>query len=302
MLKFSVLFCTYNASERAIRYSLDSLFGQTIEDYEIIVCDDGSVDNRRDFYLNYFSEHGFMNYRLMLSPVNQGTVKNLLTGLREAKGEYVKPLGAGDALAGKQVLEQFYDFMKQGCYSIAFGKLKPFTMQGEKRVFHENVLIPLMRERYLGNRNFSEMKRNLIAYGDNISGAQLFYETNYFSFLMEKLAPCVRYMEDLCTYLAALEGIQIGYLPIWAVWYEVGSGISTEKKKKNNDRMDADRMAFLGMLSDLYPKDRDVIVRIRMEEIDRTSAGIKKALRKICADERWLSFRLRVRGKKLQSI
>ena len=205
-------------------------------------------------------------------------------------------------MAGKQVLEQFYDFMKQGCYSIAFGKLKPFTMQGEKRVFHENVLIPLMRERYLGNRNFSEMKRNLIAYGDNISGAQLFYETNYFSFLMEKLAPCVRYMEDLCTYLAALEGIQIGYLPIWAVWYEVGRGISTEKTRKNKDRMDAERKAYIRMLRDRYPKDWYGSVRMQMEEIDHTSAKKKKAFRKICADERWLSFRLRVRGKNVQSI
>jgi len=44
---FSIIIPTYNRAER-LKIALESIFNQTFQDFEVLVCDDGSTDHTKD--------------------------------------------------------------------------------------------------------------------------------------------------------------------------------------------------------------------------------------------------------------
>ncbi len=290
-MKFSVLLCTYNADEESVIYTLDSLVSQTLTEKEIIVCDDGSKDPMGDLYRRYFDAHRFSDYKLSFCPVNGGTVKNILAGLDLAEGEYIKPIGAGDALADPDVLRDMYDLMDQEKSSLGYGPMRLFTVKDGDCVFRENVQVPVSGDLYAKGSS-SLARRRMIGYGDNISGSQLFYEAAYFRKLMKKLSECVVYTEDLSQYLALLEGRRFSYLDRAVILYEGASGISTAAKSSFDKLLKKDRDSFLSMLEKDFPGEKSVKIRKKMEDADSSASGrAGKAVRKILADPGWAAFR-----------
>ena len=88
-MKLSIIVPVYNmASDGKLEYCLDSLIGQTVEDYEIIAVDDCSTDHSFEILKRYearFPE----KFHAVHSKVNkhQGGAKNI--GLRMAKGDWI---------------------------------------------------------------------------------------------------------------------------------------------------------------------------------------------------------------------
>lgn len=95
-MKLSIIVPVYNmAADNKLEYCLDSLVGQTIEDYEIIAVDDCSTDGSYSILQDY--EKRFPDkFRAVHSEVNrhQGGAKNI--GLRMAKGEWIGFIDSDD--------------------------------------------------------------------------------------------------------------------------------------------------------------------------------------------------------------
>ena len=87
---FSVIIPAYNA-EAFIRNSICSVLAQTVEDFEIVVVDDGSIDHTAakiksidDFRIRYIYQE------------NAGVSAARNTGIQNARGEYICFLDADD--------------------------------------------------------------------------------------------------------------------------------------------------------------------------------------------------------------
>ena len=91
--RISVVVPTYHA-EKYLGECLDSLIGQTLRPYEIIVCDDGSTDRTPELIERYADAHPDL-IRPVLHPSNQGISRNLNSGFQRVKGDWVS-LCAGD--------------------------------------------------------------------------------------------------------------------------------------------------------------------------------------------------------------
>jgi glycosyltransferase involved in cell wall biosynthesis len=300
-MKFSVLLCTYRSAWENIVFTLDSLLSQTMGDYEIIVCDDGSEDTHEELYRAYFAVHGFTSYCFSFRRENGGTIKNIMAGLAVAKGKYVKPIGAGDALSTCEVLEKVFETMEREHGRMAYGVMRVFVNTQGERTFRDDIRVPLMGGMYADPENIRQTKRNIVVYGDNISGAQLFYQTAFFRELMERTSPAAIYMEDLCQYLAVLDGERILYLNEPVVDYEGGTGISTADNSGFRALIRRDRETFLNYLRREYPEEKCIQTRLRMNRIDATDKNtvgvrIAKLFRKLAVDPRWLVFRIRIAG------
>ena len=95
-MKLSIIVPVYNmASDGKLEYCLDSLIGQTVEDYEIIAVDDCSTDHSFEILKRYearFPE----KFHAVHSKVNkhQGGAKNI--GLRMAKGDWIGFIDSDD--------------------------------------------------------------------------------------------------------------------------------------------------------------------------------------------------------------
>lgn len=95
-MKLSIIVPVYNmASDGKLEYCLDSLIGQTVENYEIIAVDDCSTDHSFEILKRYearFPE----KFHAVHSKVNkhQGGAKNI--GLRMAKGDWIGFIDSDD--------------------------------------------------------------------------------------------------------------------------------------------------------------------------------------------------------------
>ncbi len=95
MFFVSIIIPVYNRSS-LLKRALDSLYNQTVAEYEIIVVDDGSTDNTAEMLRLFFPE---INY---IYQSNQGVSAARNKGLEHAKGDWLAFLDSDDEwLPGK---------------------------------------------------------------------------------------------------------------------------------------------------------------------------------------------------------
>jgi glycosyltransferase involved in cell wall biosynthesis len=93
MPKVSVITTVYNA-EKYIHESLDSIFNQTFQDFELILVNDCSTDNTESVLQEYVDKHN--NITLVKNDSNRGVFYGRNRGLLLAQGEYVAIHDADD--------------------------------------------------------------------------------------------------------------------------------------------------------------------------------------------------------------
>lgn len=93
MVKVSVIMGIYNCAS-TLQEALDSLYAQTFQDFEIILCDDGSKDNTYDVALENQRNHP--NIVLLRNEQNLGLNATLNKCLAVAKGEYIARMDGDD--------------------------------------------------------------------------------------------------------------------------------------------------------------------------------------------------------------
>lgn len=100
----SVIVIVYN-HESFIRETLDSCIDQTLDNYEIIVCDDGSSDMSPAVINEYAERHPNL-----IIPViglkNSGIAANANRGLKVARGMYIAWLGGDDLMYPNKLYKQ----------------------------------------------------------------------------------------------------------------------------------------------------------------------------------------------------
>lgn len=104
-VKISVIIPAYNVEEY-IENCLDSIFAQTMLDFEIICIDDSSGDGTYDIIKKY--EKLYSHFKGMRNDCNIGAANTRNRGLAEAVGEYVIFLDADDTYHS-QFLEKMYN-------------------------------------------------------------------------------------------------------------------------------------------------------------------------------------------------
>lgn len=83
-MRFSILVPVYNV-ENWLKECLNSILGQTFQDFELIAVDDGSTDASGEILDRYAEGHPQMR---VLHQKNRGLYTARMTAVREAKGEY----------------------------------------------------------------------------------------------------------------------------------------------------------------------------------------------------------------------
>lgn len=100
-LKVSVIIPTYNYA-MFILEAVESALSQTYKDIEIIVVDDGSTDNTKEILGDYIKS-GKISY---VYQENRGLSAARNTGLKVAKGRYIKFLDSDDFLYPEEIAKQ----------------------------------------------------------------------------------------------------------------------------------------------------------------------------------------------------
>lgn len=92
--KISVIMGVYNC-EKTLEESINSLINQTCQDFEIIICDDGSIDSTLKI-ANKFKIRHPDKILLLANQVNQGLNFTLNKCLKVTKGQYIARMDGDD--------------------------------------------------------------------------------------------------------------------------------------------------------------------------------------------------------------
>ena len=190
-MRFSIVVVTYNPDKYKLRLTLKSILEQSYKDYEIVVSDDGSEENHFEYIEQIFDEYNFNDYVLVPHKKNQGTVKNLISAMEYAKGEYIRDFGPGDMFYSKDTLYQMYRFLERQSCDFCFGLIQGYQIKN-KELLKSNFCHPFDIQAYRKKDTNDRKIRNLILYGDNLSGAAICVRRNVYK----------NYLIKICEYVA----------------------------------------------------------------------------------------------------
>lgn len=91
-MKFSIIMPTYNNAD-VIKKSVESIFVQTYENWELIIVNDGSTDDTVEVLEEYIKND---NRVKLITQVNKGPFQARINGLKQATGDYLLFLDADD--------------------------------------------------------------------------------------------------------------------------------------------------------------------------------------------------------------
>lgn len=111
MKKVSILIPTYN-DEKFICDTLDSIFNQKWQEFEVLICDDGSTDNTKKIIKEYKQKKDPSDKIKYFYQDNADQLNALITLIPEITGDYVYILHSDDLLNNK-VLEKMVNYMEE---------------------------------------------------------------------------------------------------------------------------------------------------------------------------------------------
>jgi glycosyltransferase EpsE len=129
--KISVIMGLYNC-EKTLQESIDSLLNQTFQDFELIMCDDGSIDKTYKIAETY--KEIYNNIILLKNDKNKGLNYTLNYCLKYARGEYIARQDADDFSLNNRFeeeikyLESHTNVAFIGCQMIQFDKNGDFKI------------------------------------------------------------------------------------------------------------------------------------------------------------------------------
>ena len=283
--EFSVLILQYNPLYEAIERTVRSIIMQKNTKFEIVFADDGSKEDHFEQIRMLFQEYGFEDYVLVKNENNQGTVKNLISGLLHCKGKYVKCISPGDYLYSPDTLSMVYEKMESTSAGLLFGDMVFYSCT-EDKVDVWNERRPYYPEIYI---KYDEMRvrKHLLVYQDNISGASAFARRDILVKMMELIADSVVFQEDVAFSLLTFMDERIVYLEDYVVWYEYGGGISTNGENKWTKILQKDTLSYYRLLEKLYQKQKYVKRAMRFQSLEMKNGMVWKLIKTLMYPDRY---------------
>lgn len=277
-MEFSILILTYHPVWEKLKITLESVLLQSYTDFEIVITDDGSEDNCFAQIQEYFRKKNYTDYTLIPHKKNQGTVKNIISGLEHCKGRFIRDFGPGDFFYSEKSLEELHSFMVSSNCDVCFGLMRGYYKNEIAKIICEDFCRPYDIEAYKQN-NRKRIQKNLVLHTDNPSGASMCYQREFFYEYMKRIEDTVIYTEDIAAVIAALDEKTIQFYPKYLVWYESDGGLSTKKKNNFSKLLSVDKDRFYNLLQMQYP-DNSLVIKQR--KLLKTNLIENIFLRRVC--------------------
>lgn len=114
----SIILPTYNGANR-IKTAINSVLNQSYSDWELLVLDDGSIDNTEQIVTDFVKRDSRIIH--LKNSENLGIQKSLNRGLRDAKGKYVARIDDDDEWIDKDKLKKQVDFFENNKDYVLLG-------------------------------------------------------------------------------------------------------------------------------------------------------------------------------------
>lgn len=251
MLKVSIIIPVYNASD-SIRKMLDSILAQTLNEFEVLMIDDGSTDESGRILDEYSAkDKRFKAFHKQ----NEGVAMARQLGVDNAKGEYCIHADADDRM-DSTMLEELYTEAKAKDADVVIADYFVCSKQGEtvckqqpSDLSPEHVLQDMF-----DNKLFGALWHKLV-------------RTDLYRKYNAKFFKGINHCEDLLIWVQLLQHpeVMVSYLPKAYYHYVVNDNSITRHFTHETYEM---RLRFRDKLKEL------LVVQNAIEIIEKVSFGI----------------------------
>jgi len=232
----SVIIPTYNRAEYVCD-AIESVLNQTYKNIEIIVVDDGSTDDTKEWIKKYLSSSK-LKY---IYQENRGVSSARNTGIKIAKGEYLAFLDSDDLFLPKKIELQVKEFKKS---PLSVGII--FTGVVESG---ETIYIPRARTRFEAINKLNLLIKYKSAFSTNLHRKVVFEKVGLFD---ENL----RLKEDIEFLWRALKYFDVKLMPINSIRKRNPSdSLSNSAQYKENV---ASWVYVMNKLCKIYPLEEEI--------------------------------------------
>lgn len=215
----SIIIPVYNA-EKYLKKCLDSILSQTYKDFEVILINDGSIDDSKKICEEYQKKD--KRFKL-INKENGGPSSARNLGLKSAKGEYISLVDADDYLRD-DFYEKLVASIEKNNSDIAFCKYV-FSFNNEIKFIEEIGLNKFVLDKDL--KHFFESRDHINAYL-----VRCLYKSEIFKDI--KYDENIKYLEDLDLFLRIMQKNLTFSLVDEAMYYYVQSPNSITRKMDIN--------------------------------------------------------------------
>lgn len=134
MLKLSIIIPIYQV-EKYLEKCLESATNQTIDQYEIVLINDGSKDGSEKIAKQYLDKYPEKIRYFYQENAGQASARNL--GIKEAKGEYIAFLDSDDYVE-KEAYQKVYEFAKEKDLDIVCFPFWEEAIGGKRIIQNDN--------------------------------------------------------------------------------------------------------------------------------------------------------------------
>lgn len=103
--KISIITASYNY-ENYIKETLESVIAQTVQDWEMVIVDDGSTDNSINIIKEYCQKDSRIKLFTHCNHNNKGLIETLKLGISKAEGEWLIFLESDDTIESNYIEEK----------------------------------------------------------------------------------------------------------------------------------------------------------------------------------------------------
>lgn len=141
-IKYSIIIPCYN-SEKTIERALDSIKEQKVNEYEVLIINDGSTDKSKEIISKYIESDDRFK---LINKENGGQATAVSRGIREAKGEYIVQLDSDDTLKSNaletidseiesnDILSFGFDFVDESGKLLSIETHKRLEIKGDDQI------------------------------------------------------------------------------------------------------------------------------------------------------------------------
>lgn len=227
-ITIAILLVTYKPDWIKFRRTLHSITIQKDVSFSLVIADDGSENDFFELAEDYLKASSFTDYRFIKNKDNEGTVKNILSGLKTISATYVKPISPGDFFYDEYTLSKLVTFLEANPCSACFGDVYSYIDGDFDSIRH--LKQPFIVKPYT-KHCIKNQKHFFFCHHDFINGVSLVYKTDRFVYWLSELSRIIKYTEDTTTIACMLSHDEVvKYMPLndsGFVWYEIRVGIST---------------------------------------------------------------------------
>ena len=121
----SIIMPSYNTG-RFLAKTLESVFGQTYENWELLLVDDASTDDTEEAVSPFLADP---RVRFLKNETTRGAAESRNRALREAKGKYIAFLDSDDLWAPEK-LEKQVRFLQENGYHFSYTNYEEIDVDG----------------------------------------------------------------------------------------------------------------------------------------------------------------------------